>query len=71
MNYTSNSINEDASNADLLGSPIYPPDFQDVEVKDEPLEPDTVSCKHILQNLLFKQYSDEYQLVSSKDFYPV
>ena len=27
-----------------LGSPIYPDDFQDVEVKDEPLEPDTVSC---------------------------
>ena len=26
-----------------LGSPIYPDDFQDFEVKDEPLEPDTVS----------------------------
>ena len=46
MDYTSNSTNEDASNADLLGSPIYPADFQDVEVKDEPLEPDTVSCEH-------------------------
>ena len=44
MNYTSNSTNEDASNADLLGSPIYPLDFQDVEVKDEPLELDIVSC---------------------------
>ena len=29
-----------------LGSQIYPNDFQDVEVKDEALEPDTVSCKH-------------------------
>ena len=48
MNYTSNSMNEDTSNADLLGSPIYPPDFQDVEVKDEPLEPDTVSSKPVL-----------------------
>ena len=28
-----------------LGSPFYPDDFQDIEVKDEPLEPDTVSCK--------------------------
>ena len=55
MNYASNSTNEDASNADLLGSPIYPPDFQDVEVKDEPLEPDTVSSKHISQNLILKQ----------------
>ena len=43
MNNTSNNTNEDASNADLLGSPIYPADFQDVEVKDEPLEPDAVS----------------------------
>ena len=48
MNYTSNNTNEDVSNADLLGSPIYPPDFQDVEVKDEPLEPDTVSSKPVL-----------------------
>ena len=55
MNYASNSTNEDASNADLLSSPIYPPDFQEVEVKDEPLEPDTVSCKHILHNLALKQ----------------
>ena len=55
MNSTSNNTNEDASNADLLGSPIYPADFQDVEVKDEPLEPDAVSCKHILQNLILKQ----------------
>ena len=55
MNHTSNSTNEDASNADLLSSPIYPPDFQDVEVKDEPLEPDTVSCKLIPQNLVLKQ----------------
>ena len=60
MDYTSNSTNEDASNADLLGSPIYPPDFQDVEVKDEPLEPDTVSLKHILQNFIFKQYFGGY-----------
>ena len=51
MNSTSNSTIEDASNADLLGSPIYPPDFQDVEVKVEPLEPDTVSSKHVPQNL--------------------
>ena len=29
-----------------LGSPIYRDDFQDVEVKDEPLEPDTVSSAH-------------------------
>ena len=28
-----------------LGSPFYPDDFQDIEVKDEPLEPDTVGCK--------------------------
>ena len=51
MNYTNNSTNEDAPK----GSPIHPPDFQDVDVKDEPLEPDTVSCKHILQNLILKQ----------------
>ena len=25
-----------------LGSPIYPDDFQDVVVKDEPLEPDSL-----------------------------
>ena len=55
MNYTSNSTNENASNADLLGCSIYPPDFQDIEVKDEPLEPDAVSCKHILQYLISKQ----------------
>ena len=48
MNYTSNNTNEDASNADRLGFPIYPPDFQDVEVKDEPLEPDTVSSNIVL-----------------------
>ena len=29
-----------------LDSPIYPDDFPDVEVKDEPLEPDTVSSAH-------------------------
>ena len=38
-----------------LCSPIYPDDFQDVEVKDEPLEPDTVSCKRILQSFKLKQ----------------
>ena len=27
-----------------LASPAYPEDFQDVEVKDEPLEYDAVSC---------------------------
>ena len=54
MNYTSNSTNEDASNADLLGF-IFQDNFQDVQVKDEPLEPDTVSCEHILQNLILKQ----------------
>ena len=48
INYASNSTNEDASNVVLSGSPIYPPDFQDVEVKDEPLEPDTVSSKPVL-----------------------
>ena len=71
MNYASNNTNEDASNADLLDCPIYPPDFQDVEVKDEPLEPDTVSCKHILQNLIFKQYFGRYLLVLSTYFYLV
>ena len=50
INYTSNSTNEDASNADLSDSQIYPPDFQDVEMKDELLEPDTVGCKHVIQN---------------------
>ena len=44
INYASNSTNEDASNVVLSGSPIYPLDFQDVEVKDEPLELDIVSC---------------------------
>ena len=29
------------------GSQIHPNDFYDVKVKDEPLEPDTVSYKHI------------------------
>ena len=28
-----------------LGSPNYPDDFQDFEVKNEPPEPDTVSSK--------------------------
>ena len=37
-----------------LGSPIYPDDFQDVEVKDEPLEPDTVSCEHMQDIFIFK-----------------
>ena len=27
-----------------LNSPAYPEDFQEVEVKDEPLEYDAVSC---------------------------
>ena len=31
-----------------LDFPVYPDDFQDVEVKDEPLEYDTVSCEAIL-----------------------
>ena len=35
-----------------LGSPIYPDDFKDVEVKDEPLEPDTVSCEHRIQSVV-------------------
>ena len=38
-----------------LGSPIYPDHFQDVEVKDEPLENDTVSCEHIQQNFILKR----------------
>ena len=37
-----------------LGSPIYPDNFQDVEVKDEPLEPDTVSCEHMQPNFILK-----------------
>ena len=53
INYYSNSTNEDPSSADLLVSPIYPADFKDVEVKNEPLEPDTVSCKHTLQKIEF------------------
>ena len=59
MNYTSNSMNEDASNAFLLDYPIYPVDFQDVEVKDEPLEYYTVSCKHFTVELDFNQYFGE------------
>ena len=44
-----------------LGSPIYPVDFQFVEVKDEPLENDkplendNVSYKHMQQNFILKQ----------------
>ena len=33
-----------------LGSPAYPEDFQEIEVKEEPMEYDAVSCdlfKHI------------------------
>ena len=52
INYNINSTNEDTSCADLLGSPIYPADFKDVEVKDEPLEHDAVSCKHILKKFI-------------------
>ena len=39
-----------------LDSPAYPDDFQDVEVKDEPLEYDAVSCGlfyHITLMLIF------------------
>ena len=36
-----------------LGSQIYSDDFQDVAVKDEPLEPDTVSCKHVQDIFVF------------------
>ena len=37
-----------------LGSPIYSNDFQDFEVKDEPLEPDTVGCNICKIFLFFK-----------------
>ena len=33
-----------------LGSPIYPDDFHYLEVKDEPLEHENVSCEHKQQN---------------------
>ena len=59
INYTSNSMNEDASNAYLLDYPIYPVDFHDVEVKDEPLKYDTVSCKYFTIELDFNQYFGE------------
>ena len=32
----------------------YPDDFQDVEVKDEPVEPDAVSCKFMQDIFIFK-----------------
>ena len=35
------------------GSQIYSDYFQDVKVKDEPLEPDTVSYKHKQQSFIF------------------
>ena len=44
-----------------LSYPIYPVGFQDFEVKDEPLEPDTVSSyaikqnKYMLQSFILKQ----------------
>ena len=38
-----------------LGSPIFPDDFKDVEVKDEPLQHDNVSCEHMQQNFVLKQ----------------
>ena len=37
-----------------LGSPIYPDDFHYVEVKDEPLEQENVSCEHMQQNFILK-----------------
>ena len=51
-----------------LDSPIYPDDFQDVVVKDEPLEPDTVSCKHMQDIFVFQSCS---LVIIFMDFYPM
>ena len=37
-----------------LGSPIYPDDFKDVEVKDKHFEQDIVSSEHMQQNFILK-----------------
>ena len=38
-----------------LSLPIYSDDFQDVEVKKEHFEQDTVSCEHMQQNFIWNR----------------
>ena len=38
-----------------LGSPIYPDDFKDVEVKKDYFEQDTVSCEHMQLNFIWNR----------------